>query len=66
MLQIPLGYPPGSEIPPSTLERIAGCLVLYFFLLSLIGFVLPRPWFRWCFRMLFLFMPEQIRENDDD
>jgi len=47
MLQIPFGYPPGTEIPPpSTLERIAGFLVLYFFLLSLIGFVLPRPWFR--------------------
>ncbi len=38
----------------------------YFCLLSLIAFALPRPWFLWCFRTLFPFMPERIEENDHD
>lgn len=67
MMQIPFGYPPGSDIPPpSAFERFAGFVVLYFLLLSLIGFILPRPWFRWCFRTLFPFMPERIGEHDHD
>ena len=67
MLQMPFGYQPGTEIPPpNTLERFAGFLVLYFVLLSLIGFALPRRWFRWCFRTLFPFMPERIGEHGDD
>jgi hypothetical protein len=67
MLQFPFEYPPGAEVPPPTaFERFAGFLVLYFFLLSLIAFALPRPWFVWCFRTLFPFMPERIEENDHD
>jgi hypothetical protein len=67
MLQFPFEYPPGIEVsPPTAFERFAGFLVLYFCLLSLIAFALPRPWFLWCFRTLFPFMPERIEENDHD
>jgi hypothetical protein len=67
MLQFSFEYPPGIEVPPPTVfERFAGFLVLYFYLLSLIAFALPRPWFLWCFRTLFPFMPERIEENDHD
>lgn len=67
MLQIPFGYSPGTEIPPpSAFERFAGFMVLYFVLLSFIGFILPLPWFKWCFRTLFPFVPERIGEHDDD
>ena len=67
IMEIPFGWPPGTEIPPpSALERFAGFVVLYFVMLSLIGFVLPRRWFCWCIRTLFPFIPEHIGEHIDD
>jgi hypothetical protein len=60
MLQWPFEIPPSAEVsPPAAGERFAGFLVLYFFLLALIAFALPRPWSLWCFRALFPFMPER-------
>ena len=67
MLQWAFGIPPGTEVSlPTAFERFAGFLVLYFFLLALIAFALPRPWSLWCFRALFPFMPERRKENDHD
>ena len=67
MLQIPIPYPPGTEPPPPNgFERFAEFLVLYFLLLSLIEFVLPRPWFRWCVRVLFPFLPRRLEEKAHD
>ena len=64
MFQFPIETPPGTELPPPTaFDRFAAFMLLYFFLLSLVTFVLPRPWFLWCFRTLFPFMPERLDED---
>jgi len=56
-----------NELPaPSEPDRFMGFLVLYGDFLSLIAWALPRPWFLWCFRTLFPFMPERIEENDHE
>jgi hypothetical protein len=56
-----------GELPaPTERERFAGFLVLYVDSLSLIELALPRPWFVWCFRTLFPFMPERIEANDNE
>jgi hypothetical protein len=66
MLQFPFECPPGSEVPPLThLEQIFGFAVLYLLLLSLISFVLPRPWFVMLFRIVFPFMAGKLERNND-
>lgn len=58
---------PGSALPPPThFEQVCGFAVLYFFLLTLISFLLPRPWFVVLFKIAFSLMPERIEENDHD
>jgi hypothetical protein len=67
MLQFPFGYPPGTEVrPPTHFNQICGFLVLYLLVLTLISFLLPRPWFVTLFRIAFPFMPEKLQENDHD
>jgi hypothetical protein len=63
----PLGPPPGTELPPLThFEQVCGFAVLYFVLLTLISFLLPRPWFVALFKIAFPFMPESLQENDHE
>jgi len=67
MLQFPLPYPPGIEIPPPTdFEQICGFAVLYLFALTLLSFLLPRQWFVGLFRIAFPLMPETLEENDSE
>lgn len=68
MLQLPLEYPPGTEVPPPIqFEQVCGFAVLYLFLLTLIAFLLPRPWFVALFKIAFPFMPDRLEDwNDQD
>jgi len=65
MLQFPLPYPSGTEVPPPThFEQVCGFAVMYLFALTLLSFLLPRRWFVAVFRVAFPFMPEKLQEND--
>ncbi len=68
MFQLPFDYPPGTEIPPRNLfEQVGGFAVIYLCLLTLISFLLPRPWFVALFKIAFPFMPDRLEDwNDQD
>ena len=67
MLQFPLPYPLGTEVPQQThFEQVCGFAVLYLFVLTLLSFLLPRPWFVALFRIAFPFMPEKLEEKDSE
>lgn len=65
-IPFPLDAPPGTELPlPTHLQQICGFAVLYLLLLTLISFLLPRPWFVTLFRIAFPFMPESPEEFEE-
>jgi hypothetical protein len=56
-----------SALPPLTyFELDCGFSVLYFILLRLIWLHPPRSWFVDLFAIAFPFIPERIKENDDE
>jgi hypothetical protein len=69
-IPFPLDAPPGIELPPPThFDQVCGFLLLYLFLLTLISFLLPRPWFVALFKIAFPFMPDSLEKfegNDHD
>ena len=67
MIQLPGPFPPGTEIPPlGPFESLFSFIVGYLLILGVILLCLPRPWFVWCFRTLFPFMPERLEDFDDE
>ena len=65
-IPFPLDAPPGTELPPPThFQQVCGFAVLYLFLLTLISFLLPRPWFVALFRIAFPFMPESLEDFEE-
>lgn len=65
ILQYPIPYPPGTEVPPPTaFDQICGFAVTYLLMLTLISFLLPRRWFVALFRIAFPFMPERMGADD--
>jgi hypothetical protein len=67
MLQFPIPYPPGTEVPPpSQFDQMCGFAVLYLFVLTLLSFLLPRRCFVALFKIAFPFMPEKLQEKDHD
>ena len=66
-VSLPFDPPPGAELPPPThFEQVCGFAVLYFLLLTLISFLLPRPWFVALFKIAFPFMPDRLEDADDN
>ncbi len=58
------GDPSLTDFPPTMFDRVAGFIVLYMALLTLIGYLLPRPLFVKAVRTLFPFMPERLEDLD--
>jgi hypothetical protein len=63
----PFDPPPGAELPPPTyFEQVCGFAVLYLLVLTLVSFLLPRPWFVGLFKIAFPFMPDRLENRDDN
>ena len=62
----PFDPPAGSELsPPTQFEQVLGFAVLYFLLLTLISFLVPRPWSIAVFKIAFPFMPAKVHSDDE-
>ena len=65
---VPLPFDPQPSpelLGPTQFESLFGFVVLYVFLLTLISFVLPRPWFVALARIAFPFMPATVQSDDE-
>ena len=63
LMQIPPLPFDAAEPPLDTFDKVFLFLTLYAGLLTVVGaLLLPRPWFVWCFKTLFPFMPERLED----
>ena len=61
-----LGPPPATELSrPNHFQQTCGFVVAYFFLLTLISFLLPRPWFVALLKIGFPFVPESLKDSEE-
>ena len=60
-------FPSSVELPSrSQIEQFVSFLAVYLMLLAWASLLLPSPWFMVLVKIAFPFLPETLRENNDD